>query len=354
MGSTKKGQDGRAAEERLGHALRQVLDWLNVDQGAVAAAIGLGPDKFRKCLSVNKFDTSELIRLVRHIQGIVKPDTSQPAPRLFEVIKKLKPESIETISDPPDKSPLVESLKRAGFPLEIRPARKPRGSGAVGLGAAHATLGRAVKKYRKATGGVNRLAGELVQAMGEGDILVLLCSDVPPLEWRGAGRAVLAKPLADAVHRGAGVLYLFPSENTFKAARDVDLVADYKTSKAIEESFKRFNEDLPTAAAAWSSTDAKRFQLKFVPNESGVSPLFVPSHNFALFCGRDLGDPGYFATGTYPVAEGDDTAIFSLKREFADKIYAFVRTVLGKPNGSSDLNFFIDRLGLPWTTPGEE
>lgn len=352
MGKSGKGQDGQPgpspSSTRLGNALRELLDWFDRDQGAVAAAIGVGPEKFRKCLSVNKFDEKELIRLVRHIQGIVKPsDPTTPVPDLWEKIRKLNPETIETMG-----GSLVRSLRKAGYELEIRPARPPRSSGGVGLGAAHATLGKAVRKYRRATGGVNRLAGELVQAMSDGDVLVLLCSDVAPLEWRGAGRAVLQKPIADAVHRGAGVLYLFPGDGTFKTAREMELIADYKSSEATTEAFDQFKKELPKAAAAWSADDGKRVQLKFIV-PTGTSPLFLPSHNFALFCGADLGDPGYFATGAYPVAEGDDMVIFPLKREFADKMFSFVRMILAKPNGTKDLGFFAERLSLPWTTPGE-
>jgi len=240
--------------------------------------------------------------------------------------------------------PSVEDLQRQ-FTFDVLPgvrgARRRVATlqgvisqGVPALASAFDLLRSEAKRLRGPSSTIGQAVERLYKVMSDGDLLILVLSDEPAVEWTESLGVAVLDDVAAAVRKGACICYLFPSARMVDALTQHDAAQNAKLPAAFERLFNDFKErlgDLGKGCVVYATHDAPAY--------------FVPGHKFAMYRHFDEKRPQQWGVGAYPVDTGKltgqpvaDRLVLPLMHDVAEQLFRFCRKTVqgGVKHATSD------------------
>ncbi len=297
--------------QRLAAALRTAIKTGGRFQGEIAQSAGIDYSGLRKALSRNEFYEDELEALGSVLREFQMPITELR--RRFEFT--------------------VLPGKRGARKVVSRHLAK-KAIGSEDLPGAFDVLMAKASRVRGVIATMDRTVRLLYASMGRDDLLVLVLSDDPAIEWIEGPDGALFTDVANAVSSGASICYVFPSQ----AVVEEVLTRQAALNAKLPTVFKRFFSDFKARIARTSqgrSTKRSSAPGRIAAIEHNAPAYFAPGHKFALYVHAAKERTRYWGTAAYPIATGRytgepvaDRLILPLTQDVSNQLFTFCRVTV--------------------------
>ena len=198
--------------------------------------------------------------------------------------------------------------------------------GVPALASAFDLLLSEAKRLRGPSSAIGQAVEGLYKVMADGDLLILVLSDEPAVEWTESLGVAVRDDVAAAVRNGAIICYLFPSARMVDALVQHDAAQNAKLPGAFVRLFNDFKErlgELGKGCIVYATHDAPAY--------------FAPGHKYAMYRHFDKVRPQQWGVAAYPIDTGRltgqpvaDRLVLPLMHDVAEQLFRFCRkTVQG-------------------------
>ena len=152
----------------------------------------------------------------------------------------------------------------------------------------------------------------IVRTLQHGEIYVCCFGDALPAEWTGTGWRILGIEVAEAVHRGAHLVYLFPSTDAVRRLRLHGLF-EYLGPETVEGAIAQFRTRVTKAFPGLGESEVAN---RIVGLPIDVGSFLAPRHQYIFVTGA--GDNSVPSAGFLRVTEslsGGSLPLMPLGRE---------------------------------------